>query len=256
MNKQRFYRLTLAELKALYQAGGLTSAAYLKLILETQLRAGWKMSIENVDQFCAEWGLSKSSFYRARRKLQAEGFLSVQHTRLTLTCNTNSHEWESSATDETQSVTDETQSAIDETPTSLKPRAGAGSGDLLDSYYIPNIFLKERDEFVSTNFVSTNRADPSYERFLGYRRKNPWLKLHGQIIEAELVRDPDPKIRFAWLKTHPTTLSPWWSVEFVEGPEMPPSDPSSPESEPHLGNPEQSPAGIGGVYDEASGVVN
>jgi len=246
---KQFHRLTLDELKQLYQSGGLTSVAYLRLILQTKMRSGWKLTIESVDQFCGEWGISRSSFYRARRKLEAEGFLSVQHTRLTLTCNTNSHEWHSSLTNENPSATSETQSVISdtqdvtgdtqdvtgETQTRLKPRTGAGSGVLLDVYQMSNRCLLER----TAESVSTNQADQSYLRFLAYKQRNPWKRLTGEGIQRELAANPDPKIIFRWLKSAPSELSPWWTLEFIESPEMPPGDPTSNELE-------QSPAGIGG----------
>ncbi|WAS04827.1 hypothetical protein LQF76_12525 [Gloeomargaritales cyanobacterium VI4D9] len=240
---EQFHRLTLGELKRLYQSGGLTSVAYLRLILQTKMRAGWKLTIESVDQFCGEWGLSKSTFYRARRKLQLEGFLSVQHTRLTLTCNTNSHQWHSSLTNENPILTGDTQDVTDENQTSLKPRAGAGSGVLLDVYQMSNRCLLEG----TADFVSTNQADPSYLRFLGYKRRNPWKRVTGEAIERELETNPDPRIKFGWLKTAPSVLSPWWSVEFNPLAESPPGDPTSQGSGPHLGNElEQSPMGVGG----------
>jgi len=248
---EQFCRLTPAELKQMYHSGQLPAEAYLKLLLGAKLKPGWKLNIESVEDFCREWGFTRSTFYRARRKLQAQGLLRVQAGRLSLEIpqvRHMSHTWEScltdetpSATDETPSLTDETKNLTDETRTGLEPRAGAGSSDSPDSYRLDQIFSGETAEF-----VSTNQADLSYLRFLDYRRRNPWKRLTGEGIERELVENPDPKIKFHWLKTVPSVLSPWWGIEFNPLAELPPGDPTSPKSEPHLGNTEQSPAGIGG----------
>jgi hypothetical protein len=243
---EQFCRLTPAELRAHYELGLLSAAAYFYYLVLALRKPGWYLRINHVGEFCQTWGIPRRSFTQAKCKLIRMGLLSedaqgvkilskILPTPLAENCPTLAKSCPTLA----KSCPTLAKSCQ---ATPLEPRAGAGSSDSPDSYRLDQIFSGETAES-----VSTNQADPSYLRFLGYKQRNPWKRLTGEGIERELVENPDPKIKFHWLKTVPSVLSPWWEIEFNPLAELPPGDPTSPESEPHLGNElEQSPAGIGG----------
>ena len=73
-NKTQFYKLMSPELKEMYEAKLLDAPAYILLIVKTQRASGWKWTFK-VKDFCKEWGISKTSFYRAVSKLKDMGRL-------------------------------------------------------------------------------------------------------------------------------------------------------------------------------------
>jgi len=68
-------RLTPDEIKELWEMGRLTSTGLLYLLIRASRRDGWKFRIDNVRQFCKDYKIPKTSFYRAKATLIKEGVL-------------------------------------------------------------------------------------------------------------------------------------------------------------------------------------
>jgi hypothetical protein len=64
-----FHKLMPSQLREMYSLKLLDTPAYVLLIVQTHGAAGWKWTFK-VKDFCQEWGISKSAFYRAVSKLK------------------------------------------------------------------------------------------------------------------------------------------------------------------------------------------
>ncbi|MEO1559471.1 MAG: hypothetical protein AAFS12_07480, partial [Cyanobacteria bacterium J06632_19] len=76
----QFYRLTKEEIKQWYRDKLLTTAGYLLAIKKVTKMPGSNMVIPNVLQFCREWEISKSAFYRAVNELRQKGYMDWEAT--------------------------------------------------------------------------------------------------------------------------------------------------------------------------------
>ncbi len=65
MGNQKFCPLTAQKAKDWYQKKYLSTAGYLLVIKEILRPPGVDLQIQNVSQFCSEWGISRAAFYRA-----------------------------------------------------------------------------------------------------------------------------------------------------------------------------------------------
>lgn len=79
---ESFYKLTPSALRSLYETGLLDASGYVLLLVKSLRAAGWKLTI-NVAKFCEEWGLSRSSYYRAIARLKKLGLLNLKVERVT-----------------------------------------------------------------------------------------------------------------------------------------------------------------------------
>jgi hypothetical protein len=68
-------RLAPDQVRFLFESGHLRPSGYLFLLLSSLKQHGWVHRIEKVDDFCQEWGLSRSAFYRAKAKLIEQDLL-------------------------------------------------------------------------------------------------------------------------------------------------------------------------------------
>lgn len=69
LTKEQFYKLTKEELIADWKRGLYPAHTYLHHIIKVLRRDGWSLSIDSVSDFCMQWGIPRSSFYRAKAKL-------------------------------------------------------------------------------------------------------------------------------------------------------------------------------------------
>jgi hypothetical protein len=67
--------LTPLQIKTLFDTGHLRPSGYLYLLLGSLKKHGWQHRIESVEEFCNEWGFSRSAFYRAKAKLTLQNLL-------------------------------------------------------------------------------------------------------------------------------------------------------------------------------------
>jgi hypothetical protein len=83
---ESFHKLMPSQLREMYSLKLLDAPAYVLLIVQTHGAAGWKWTFK-VKDFCQEWGISKSAFYRAVSKLkdldllnwETDGSITVWH---------------------------------------------------------------------------------------------------------------------------------------------------------------------------------
>ncbi|GAB4218197.1 MAG: hypothetical protein OHK0012_26010 [Synechococcales cyanobacterium] len=61
--------MTPEDVRQDYHRGLLPDPAYLYYLIRALRKEGWRLKIESVDSFCQEWGITRSSFYRAKAKL-------------------------------------------------------------------------------------------------------------------------------------------------------------------------------------------
>jgi hypothetical protein len=212
------YRMTLSEAIDHYQKGWITATALLYYYLKIRLKKGWKVTLHQ-REIKKQLGIPKSSFYRAIENLSKEGLInweapnglvvrlaghheieSDEETPSSSPCQQDesieSHEWDKSSTDETNSPTDETNSPTDETDsptngtkTPDKPSPIKDSSDYSNSYqiFINSLSDSERENFfdfvkektknlsqpindieawlASTNKAGQNRWEIYYENF-------------------------------------------------------------------------------------------
>jgi hypothetical protein len=78
MKTESHVRLTPLEVKALFDAGHLRPSGYIYLLLSALKQHGWKHRVEKIENFCDEWGISRSAFYRAKAKLIDQRLLSEE----------------------------------------------------------------------------------------------------------------------------------------------------------------------------------
>lgn len=68
-------RLTPAEVKALWELGEYTPKGYLHHLILAHRKPGWPWKINNVSQFCRDWGFPRRTFYRAKAALVSDGLI-------------------------------------------------------------------------------------------------------------------------------------------------------------------------------------
>ncbi|NEP15434.1 MAG: hypothetical protein F6J97_00855 [Leptolyngbya sp. SIO4C1] len=73
--KEPHLRLTPLEVFELWKQGDYTPKGYLYHLILAQRRVGWWWRIDNVTEFCRQWEIPRSTFYRAKAALIAEGKL-------------------------------------------------------------------------------------------------------------------------------------------------------------------------------------
>jgi hypothetical protein len=86
VSSEPFHKLMASQLREMYSLKLLDAPAYVLLIVQTHGAAGWKWTFK-VKDFCQEWGISKSAFYRAVSKLkdldllnwETDGSITVWH---------------------------------------------------------------------------------------------------------------------------------------------------------------------------------
>jgi hypothetical protein len=86
ISSEPFHKLMASQLREMYSLKLLDAPAYVLLIVQTHGAAGWKWTFK-VKDFCQEWGISKSAFYRAVSKLrdldllnwETDGSITVWH---------------------------------------------------------------------------------------------------------------------------------------------------------------------------------
>lgn len=66
-------RLTADQVKRNWLLGDYTASGYLYHLIGALRKDGWPLLIDNVDEFCQEWEISRRSFYRAKAKLIVQG---------------------------------------------------------------------------------------------------------------------------------------------------------------------------------------
>jgi len=66
-------RLTAEEVRENWLNGDHSASGYLIALLRALRKDGWKLMIKSVDAFCAQWRISRASFYRAKRRLVEQG---------------------------------------------------------------------------------------------------------------------------------------------------------------------------------------
>ncbi|MEM9927460.1 MAG: hypothetical protein AAF915_27600, partial [Cyanobacteria bacterium P01_D01_bin.50] len=76
----QFYPITKEEIRQWYQDKLLSTAGYLLAIKKVTKMPGSQMVIPNVLQFCREWEISKSAFYRAVNELRQKGYTDWEAT--------------------------------------------------------------------------------------------------------------------------------------------------------------------------------
>lgn len=76
----QFYRLTKEEIKQWYRDKLLSTAGYLLAIKKVTKMPGSSLVIPYVLQFCREWEISKSAFYRAVNELRQKGYMDWEAT--------------------------------------------------------------------------------------------------------------------------------------------------------------------------------
>ncbi|MGB3493893.1 MAG: hypothetical protein WBA57_14280 [Elainellaceae cyanobacterium] len=73
--QQPHYRLTVGDLRQLYDSCLIPAPAYLYLYLKVTRKDGWRLRVKNVSQFCKEIGMKRSTFYKAKAKLIDAGLI-------------------------------------------------------------------------------------------------------------------------------------------------------------------------------------
>ncbi|MEM6404851.1 MAG: hypothetical protein AAF757_32280, partial [Cyanobacteria bacterium P01_D01_bin.116] len=76
----QFYPITKEEIRQWYKDKLLSTAGYLLAIKKVTKMPGSHMVIPNVLQFCREWEISKSAFYRAVNELRQKGYTDWEAT--------------------------------------------------------------------------------------------------------------------------------------------------------------------------------
>jgi hypothetical protein len=71
---QQFYKLIPEQLKQDYKAKILTAEAYIYYLIKAKRAAEWEWHF-NVKNFCAEWEIAESTFYRALSKLRVKNLV-------------------------------------------------------------------------------------------------------------------------------------------------------------------------------------
>lgn len=164
---EQFYKLTLADAIAKYQAGDLTAKGLIHFYILIRCHPDWKIRLEH-QKVCKELGIRKSAFYNAISRLRSEGSIEWEAPQGILVsisptfreCGIDSTIAESESTiAESQSTNAETESIIVECQSTnveskpSKPSSYKGCSDspdlLLDSYqiFISSLSDSERESF-------------------------------------------------------------------------------------------------------------
>ncbi|MEM9091288.1 MAG: hypothetical protein AAGC93_21420 [Cyanobacteria bacterium P01_F01_bin.53] len=109
-------RLTPAEVKIHWEKGNYTPRGYLHHLILAHRKPGWSWRIENVSQFCREWEIPRSTFYKAKAVLVADGVITeriVGSVELTVVSTNECTQPETGVSDPGQSVSDPGQSVSD-----------------------------------------------------------------------------------------------------------------------------------------------
>ncbi|NEP59022.1 MAG: hypothetical protein F6K31_18700 [Symploca sp. SIO2G7] len=73
--KSPHLRLSPPEVKGLWELGQYTPKGYLYHLILAHRKPGWIWRIDNVSEFCREWGFARRTFYRAKAALIEEGLI-------------------------------------------------------------------------------------------------------------------------------------------------------------------------------------
>ena len=73
--KSPHLRLSPPEVKGLWELGHYAPKGYLYQLVLAHRKPGWVWRIDNVSEFCREWGFARRTFYRAKAALIEEGLL-------------------------------------------------------------------------------------------------------------------------------------------------------------------------------------
>lgn len=157
MTQQQYYKLTLEEAIALYQAGDITAKGLVHFYILIKLKPGWKIRLEH-KKICKELGIAKTAFYNAISRLKAEGAIDWEAPEGILVsisdsfreCGKEFTSTESeSATAESEFAIAELESATAESKSRL-PAPGNDSDDLPNSYqiFINSLTGSEREKFI------------------------------------------------------------------------------------------------------------
>ncbi len=68
-------RLSPSEVKALWEQGHYAPKGYLYQLILAHRKPGWVWRIDNITEFCKEWGFARRTFYRAKAALVAAGLI-------------------------------------------------------------------------------------------------------------------------------------------------------------------------------------
>lgn len=180
---QQFFKMTAERAKSDYKIKLITAEAYILYIIESNRSAGWKWTFDP-KEFCAEWEISKSTFYRAISSLKARGKINWETTgKITVWHGADipMHETEN-PTDKNPSPTCENPSPIHNTvsptceteiPTdgTVIPQVGISKAETVtqlisqDSTDIKQIFtdLKESGNIISFPDMSTREREEKDE---------------------------------------------------------------------------------------------
>ncbi len=102
-------RLTPAEVKAHWEKGNYTPRGYLHHLILAHRKPGWAWRIDNVSQFCRDWEIPRSTFYKAKAILVADGVITeriVGSVELTVISTNECTQPETGVSDGRQSVSD------------------------------------------------------------------------------------------------------------------------------------------------------
>jgi X-X-X-Leu-X-X-Gly heptad repeat protein len=198
------YRMTLSEAIEHYRKGWITATALLYYYLKIRLKRGWKVTLHQ-REIKKRLGIPKSSFYRAIENLSKERLINWETPNglvVELVGDNEidedkeippphdyqqdkpieSHRWDSSLTDGTESLTNGTGSLTDGTKTPDKPSPSINSSDSSNFYqfFINSLSESERENFLifvkkqindieawlaSINKAGQNRWEIYYQKF-------------------------------------------------------------------------------------------
>jgi hypothetical protein len=73
--KSSHLRLSPSEVKELWDIGLYSPAGYLYHLVIAHRKPGWIWRIDNISEFCKQWGFARRTFYRAKATLVAAGLI-------------------------------------------------------------------------------------------------------------------------------------------------------------------------------------
>ena len=116
MTHKSHLRLTPAEVKTHWEKGNYTPRGYLHHLILAHRKPGWSWRIDNVSQFCREWEIPRSTFYKAKAILVTDGVITekiVGSVELTVISTNECTQPETGVSPQRQSVSDLRQSVSD-----------------------------------------------------------------------------------------------------------------------------------------------
>ncbi len=155
--KQPFFKMTAHLAKEDYKAKLITAEAYVLYIIKARHSPGWKWTFDP-KEFCQEWEIPKSTFYRVISNLKAKGKINWE-TSGTITV------WHGTdiAMSETASPTNETDSLMNETasPTNETevPQVRLKSAKTLVVHFVHEPTDIKQIDTDSTESVSISKSD-------------------------------------------------------------------------------------------------